>query len=206
MRFLLIIVLLITTDLFAQEGGSAVYSFLEIPASARVAALGGTYITVKDNDLNAALQAPSLLNSSMNNSLGFSAVSYVDGIKFGDVAYVHDVKNWGTYMASMHYASYGQFLETNEYGDITGTFHSSDYAFTIGGGYQFNPLFSFGANVKAIYSDYYIYNSFGLAADLSATYDDTLKRFTATFLIRNVGAQLDGYTLNGTEPLPAEAI
>jgi hypothetical protein len=198
--------LLIFNQAYSQDGGSSVYSFLEIPASARVAAMGGTYITVKDNDINCALQAPSLLNSSMSNSLSFSGVSYMDGIKFGDAIYVHDVKNWGTYMASMHYAAYGQFLETNEYGDIIGTFHSSDYAFTIGGGYQFNQLFSFGANIKAIYSDYYIYNSFGLATDLSATLNDTNKRITATFLIRNVGAQLDSYTATGTEALPAEAI
>jgi hypothetical protein len=205
MRYLLIL-LLISTELFGQDGGSTVYSFLEIPASARVAALGGTFITVKDNDPNAALQAPSLLNTSMNKSLSFSGVSYMDGIKFGDALYVHDIGKLGTYMASMHYASYGSFIETNEYGDIQGEFHASDYALTVGGGYQFNQLFSFGANIKAIYSDYYIYNSFGLAADVSATYDDTIKRLTATFLVRNVGAQLDGYTENGTEPLPAEAM
>jgi hypothetical protein len=169
MRLTLLLTVL-TTQLIAQDGGSSVYSFLEIPASARIAALGGTYITVKDNDVNCALQAPSLLNSSMSNSLSFSGVSYMDGVKFGDAIYVHDIKKAGTYMASMHYAGYGQFLETNDYGDIVGTFHASDYALTLGGGYQFNERFSFGANFKAIYSDYYIYNSFGLAADISATY------------------------------------
>ncbi len=205
-RIRTLLILLITTQIQAQEGGSNVYSFLDIPASARVAALGGTYITVKDNDLNAALQAPSLLNSSMSNSLAFSAVSYMDGIKFGDAAYVHDIKKYGTYMASMHYASYGQFLETNEFGDITGDFHASDYCLTLGGGYQYNRMFSFGANIKGIYSDYYIYNSFGLAADVSATYDDTTNKFTATFLIRNVGAQINTYVDHESEPLPAEAM
>ena len=190
----------------AQEGGSGIFSFLEIPASARIAAMGGTFISVKDNDPNAALQAPSLLNSSMNNSLSLSAVSFVDGVKFGDAGYVHDFGKYGTYMASIHSAVYGQAFETDESGNIIGTFHAADYALTIGGGYQFNPLFSFGAALKTIYSNYYIYNSFGLAADLSATFDDTLNHFTATFVFRNGGVQLKDYVKGNKEPLPAEAL
>ena len=190
----------------AQEGGSGVYSFLEIPASARIAALGGTFITVKDNDLNAALQAPSLLNPSMNNSLSLSGVTYVDGVKFGDASYARDFGKYGTYMASMHYASYGEFIQADEFGNIDGTFHTSDYSLTIGGGYQFNPKFSFGAAIKTIYSDYYIYNSFGVALDISATYNDTLNHITSTFVFRNAGIQLKNYIKNNNEPLPAEAL
>ena len=190
----------------AQEGGSSVYSFLEIPGSARVASMGGTFITVKDNDLNAALQAPSLLNPSMDNSLSLSGVSYVDGVKFGDASYARDFGKFGTYLASMHYASYGQFLETDEFGNVNGTFKASDYALTISGGYQFNTKFSFGAAFKTIYSDYYIYNSFGLAIDLSATYHDTLNHFTTTFVFRNAGIQLKNYIKGNNEPLPTEAL
>jgi hypothetical protein len=190
----------------AQDGGSSVYSFLEIPASARIAALGGTFITVKDNDINAALQAPSLLNKSMHNSLTLSGVSYVDGVKFGDATYAKDLGKFGTYMASMHYASYGQFLETDEFGNINGTFKASDYALTIGGGYQFNPVLSFGAALKGIYSDYYIYNAAGVALDISATYTDTVRFWTATLLFRNAGMQLNNYVKGNNEPLPAEAL
>ena len=190
----------------AQVGGSGVYSFLDVPASARIAAMGGTFITVKDNDLNAALQAPSLLNPSMSNSLSLSGVSYVDGVKFGDAAYAKDFGKLGTYMASMHYANYGEFTETDEFGNINGAFHASVYALSVGGGYQYNPLFSFGAIVKAVYSDYYIYNSFGIATDLSATLNDTSSRITATFEIRNVGVQLKNYISQNNEPLHAEAL
>ncbi len=190
----------------SQDGGSAVYSFLEMPASARIAAMGGTFITVKDNDLNAALQAPSLLNPSMSNSLTLSGVSYVDGVKFGDAGYVKDFGKFGTYAAAMHYANYGEFFETDEYGNVNGTFKAADYALTVGGGYQYNPMFSFGAAIKFLYSDYYIYNSFGIAADISATYADTAKYFTATFLFRNAGVQLKNYINGNNEPLPAEAL
>ena len=204
--YCLILLFLFSFQSFSQEGGSAVYSFLEVPASARIAAMGGTFISVKDNDFNAALQAPSLLNASMNNSLSFSGVSYVDGVKFGDAGYVRDFGKYGTYMTSLHYASYGQFIETDEYGNVNGTFHASDYALTFGGGYQYNPSFSFGASFKLLYSDYYIYNSFGLAFDIAATYSDTINYFTATFLFRNAGFPIKNYIEGNNEPIPAEAL
>jgi hypothetical protein len=191
---------------FAQVGGSGIYSFLDIPASARIAAMGGTFVTVKDNDLNAALQAPSLLNPSMNSSLSLSGVSYVDGVKFGDVSYARDFHKLGTYMASIHYAAYGQFLLTDENGNLNGTFRASDYAFTVGGGYQYNPYFSFGAAIKAIYSDFYIYNSFGVALDLSATFADTVSHWTATMVFRNAGVELKNYVKGNDEPIKAEAL
>ena len=203
---LITLFILFCLSVTAQEGGSGVYSFLDIPASARVAAMGGTFITVKDNDPNAALQAPSLLNPSMNNSLTLSGVSFVDGVKFGDAGFVRDFGKFGTYMASIHYASYGELLETDEFGNINGTFHASDYSLALSGGYQFNPKFSFGAAFKTIYSDYYIYNSFASAIDLSATYNDTLNHITSTFVFRNAGIQFKNYIKNNNEPLPAEAL
>lgn len=202
----LLVLLLLALQSFAQVGGSAVYAFLNIPASARVAALGGTFITVHDNDLNSALQAPSLLNASMNKSLAFSGVSYVDGVKFGDAAYAFKLKSYGTFMAGMHYANYGQFLETDVYGDIQGTFKAADYALQLGWGYQYNPLFSIGASLKTIYSNYYVYSAFGLAADISATYYDSTRQWTITAEARNVGAQLKNYVKKNNEPLPAEAL
>jgi hypothetical protein len=208
---ILFFISLISLQAIAQTGGSGVggtgvYSFLDIPGSARIAAMGGTFITVKDNDLNAAIQAPSLLNPSMHNSLSLSGVGYVDGVKFGDANYARDYGKFGTYMVSMHYAAYGQFLQTDEYGNIDGTFHASDYAMTFSGGYQFNPAFSFGGAFKVIYSDYYLYNAFGLAVDLSATYTDTVKLWTVTFLFRNAGMQLKNYIEDNNEPLHAEAL
>jgi hypothetical protein len=142
----------------------------------------------------------------MHTSLALSGVSYLDGVKFGDVSYAHDMGKWGTYMASMHYAAYGQFLETDEFGNVNGTFKASDYALTIGGGYQYNKYFSLGAAIKGIYSDYFIYNAFGIAIDASATFADTTKFWTATFEIRNVGLQVNNYIEGINEPLKAEAL
>lgn len=191
---------------FGQIGGHFVYQSLNIPASARVASLGGTFITVKDDDINNGMQAASLLNSSMSKSISFSGVSYADGIKFGNVAYAKHYEKIGTFLASMNFASYGQFLETDEFGTIVGTFKASDYSLNFAYGKQLNKLFSYGASIKFLYSDYYIYNSFGIAADLSATFCDTLRNITATVQIKNVGRQINNYIDGADESFPAEAL
>ncbi|MFM7218044.1 MAG: type IX secretion system protein PorQ [Bacteroidota bacterium] len=190
----------------AQDGGRNSFAFLEIPASARIAALGGTFIAVKDHDLNAALQAPSLLNPSMDKQLAFGMVTYFDRTRLGDASYAIDRGKWGTFMTSMHYADYGTFKMTNEYGDVEGSFKAADYCLTTAWGYRYNPRFSMGAGVKFLYSDYYIYNSFAAALDFSATYEDTANNFTATLLARNIGAQIDTYVPGQQEPLPAEIL
>ena len=173
-RLLGILLALLPLSTFSQVGGASTFAFLNIPASARVAALGGTNISIKDNDLSLAFQAPSLLNKEMDKSLYFSGVSYVDGVKFADAAYAFNLEKYGTFMAGIHYASYGSFTETNTYGDVEGSFKAADYNFQLGWARPLNSHFAVGASLKGIYSDYYIYNAFGLAADLSATFHDTV--------------------------------
>src|SRR5438046_1969890 len=119
--------LFVVSETFAQIGGSGVYSFLNIPASARIAAMGGTLIYVKDNDLNSALQNPAALNPSMSNYLSFSAVTLPPDLKFGDAAFAKDFKKLGTFDVWIHYASYGNFKATDVTGEVNGSFTAADY-------------------------------------------------------------------------------
>lgn len=201
---LLFLVLIIPFSLKAQEGGSATYSFLNVPAGARVAAMGGTFISVKDNDLNVALQNPALLNPSMSKFLALSGVTYFDGVRFGDVAFARDYNKPGMFDAYIHYANYGTFKEADVTGEIIGSFKAADYAFGFGWSRQLNKLFSVGANLKGIYSDYYIENSFGIAGDIGAALHDTDRQWTASILAKNIGRQINTYTVGVQEPLPAE--
>jgi len=198
--------LLLPSLCFSQVGGSAIFSFLDVPASGRIAALGGTFITVKDEDLNCALQNPAALNSSQDKYLSLSGVSYFDGIKFGDAAFAKEFGKKGTFDVWMHYANYGTFDEADETGNISGSFTAADYALSFGWGYQLNRLFSVGVNLKGIYSDYYIANSWGLAGDFSFMLNDTANGWTATILARNIGSQLKPYIKDNFEPLPLEIL
>ena len=173
-----------TFSSFAQIGGSSTYEFLNLVPSARVAALGGNLISVKDHDINLVFQNPSLLDSSMNNDLAMNIVNDFAGINYGYAAYIRDFKKWGTYNAGINFIRYGNFQEAYSNGDLTGNnFLAGEYAFNIGWGKplnnlsnwfdtdkRFDTLFFGGANLKMIYSSLEDYYAIGVAADLAVTY------------------------------------
>ena len=191
---------------FSQIGGTNTYEFLNIPVSARVGGLGGNVIAVYDNDPTLSFSNPSLLNPEMSGMLTLSYLNYFADINHGYVSYVQDFKKFGTFSGGIRYINYGKFVETDEGGNVLGNnFFASEYAFVLGWGKSIDSSFSVGANLKPIYSNMYLYNSFGMALDLSGTYHNTAKGFTAAVVVKNIGSQLKTYVEGGEkEPLPLE--
>lgn len=188
----------------AQIGGNSTYDFLNIPVSARVAALGGNVICVKDDDVNLSLQNPSLLNSSMNNQLAMNYVNYLAGTNFGNVIYCKDYDSIGTFSVGMQFFNYGKFIEADPNGNITGQFEAGEYSLNLGYSRQLDSNFSVGANLKTIYSSLANYTSFGSAIDLGATYNNVQKRYTIAAVIQNMGIEWKPYVKGDREPLPFE--
>ncbi|MFQ5445671.1 MAG: type IX secretion system protein PorQ [Saprospiraceae bacterium] len=199
--FLLLSAFKMTAQVF---GGDNVYEFVNLPASARITALGGNLITVLDDDINLAVANPALLNSAMHQQISFSHNFYIAGIGTGHLAYGHYVEKWKTaFHGSMQYINYGTFDQTDIIGNTTGEFKAAEYAFTVGAGRELYERLSVGANLRIITSQFESYNSTGIAGDLAAIYHDTARQFNLTFVLKNIGTQLTTYT--GTrEPVPFE--
>ena len=51
-----------SNQLYAQIGGQSTYEFLNLTNSARLAALGGEFVSVTDNDISLMMCNPSLIN------------------------------------------------------------------------------------------------------------------------------------------------
>lgn len=188
----------------AQIGGQHVYSFLNLPNSARVQALGGDVVAVRDDDVNMAYQNPGLINQSMSGNLSLSYVSYFGGINFGNVAYARQFKKSGTFAGSLQYINYGDFQRADATGLITGNFSAGEYCLTTGYSHKLDSVFTFGLNLKTIYSTFDTYQSFGMAVDFGASYKSPDQLFTAGLVVKNLGGQLTTYNENNRENLPAE--
>jgi hypothetical protein len=213
---LLFILLLIPASIFAQVSSLHTFDFLNLPASARVASLGGINLAVKDNDVNMAFQNPSLLNPTMHNQLAFNMVNYFSDVKYGYVAYGYDLKKFGTYNLGLHYINYGEFQGASVNSDLTGTFRAAEYNLNLGWGQQlnhletfglnskFDSLFSVGINLKTIYSHLEQYSAVGLAADIATTFYHKKSEFTSALVIKNYGTQVKPYRAGNKEPLPFE--
>lgn len=195
--------LLLPVILQAQLGGERVYGFMNLPSSSRATAIGGSLITVKDKDVSLAFQNPSLLNSGMHNRFSASHVIYFAGTNFGTFNFVRSYEGIGTFQTGIQYVAYGTFERTDNTGQQTGDFKAGEYLINIGGARDLEK-YTFGANVKFIFSQMESYHSYGGALDLAASYHDTSKLFTATLLIKNIGLQFKPYYSGNREPLPFE--
>lgn len=192
------------TSVIAQTGGNQTYKFLNLTNSPRVAALGGNFLAIKDNDVLLTLSNPSLITPEMNNSLGMSFIDYYTDISYGYAIYSHDFEKIGTYTASFQYGSYGSFTYADETGTTGGEFNASDLAFNIGWARALDSSFSIGANLKFIYSSLESYNSYGLGVDVAGTYQAPRSGLTFSLIGRNIGTQLKPYVSGQNETLPFE--
>jgi len=197
----------LSIPLGAQTGGRSVFQFLQLAPSARVSALGGSLITVRDGDVNLAFANPALLNPQMHHSLSFSHNLHLAGIQNGYAAYGHFVPKWDlTLHGGVQYVSYGTFEATDEIGNVTGDFNASEYSLTLGAGKQLYERLAVGANLRFVTSQLESYNSAGLVGDLAATFFDTSARFTLSFVMNNIGGQLAAYRPGNPEKVPFDML
>lgn len=189
------LILLCSSMLNAQTGGLGVYNFLNLPASARTAAMGGKLYSIYDhNDPSLAITNPALLEPKMHQGIAFQFVDYFSDAAFGHINYIHDFKKVGTFNFAFQFMSYGKFDGYDEMGNETGSFTAGDFALITGYGKELiDSTLYMGVNLKWIFSAYETYFSTGLAADVSATYYNPKKNICLTLLATNIGSQIKTY-------------
>lgn len=206
-RILTFILSLISISAIAQIGGTRTYDFLNVPNNARVMALGGKMVSMRDRDLNLAYTNPALLSDSSDGNFAINYTNYLADISGGYIAYAKHYEGKATFSAGMHYMNYGKFDGRDETGAYTGEFTAGDYAFHLTGAKEKiidNKILSYGTTLKFIYSSYEQYTSTGAAIDLGGHYFNPDKNLNVSLAVRNLGAQITTYTDGNREPLPMD--
>jgi hypothetical protein len=106
---LILFISLFAFNLNAQTGGSTAFNTLDLPLSARQAAIGGNCMAINDNDINLAVWNPSMLSARMHTQFAFSFADYFADIKYGYAGFAYNVKNVGTFGLTMTHINYGKF-------------------------------------------------------------------------------------------------
>ncbi|MGB6036736.1 MAG: type IX secretion system protein PorQ [Cryomorphaceae bacterium] len=192
------------SQVFSQDNGQTNFQILQTISPARIAALGGNAIAVKDGDLNLGLFAPSLLDSASSDQIVFGYTPFFGEANIIHAGYAKHIDSVGTFSLGITSLGYGDFSMTTETGEVIGSFNAGEYLFQGGYGRQINDRFSVGGNLKFILSELAEYKATALAADLSGTYYNAEKLFTATFLIKNLGTSLSSYRDGVNETMPFE--
>ncbi len=185
-------------SLHAQvNGGQQVFQFMTLSPSARITALGGLQIAVKDDDLAFAAQNPGALNASMGGRLTFQHNFFLADIQHGYAAYAQHLPKLGfTVQGAVQYMDYGKIKQADQFGNINGEVKAAETAFTLGAARPLTDRLSLGLNARLGLSTLDVYNASALVADAGLLYADTSSQITMGLVLRNVGAQLSTYTGN----------
>ncbi|MEO0899432.1 MAG: type IX secretion system protein PorQ [Bacteroidota bacterium] len=194
---------------FGQIGGQHTFDFLNLTPSARLTAIGGTNVSLRDDDPVMAYENPALLNDSMDNWVAVSYAPYLAGIKYGYSGYAKTIDKVGYVHGSVKYFNSGRQQGADAFGNLTNTFSSNEAVVTVG---YARPIgltnIHVGSNLKFIASNLAPgFSATGLALDLGASYLSDSGLFSAGLVFKNLGIQTSTYSANGSrEPLPLQIV
>jgi len=188
----LFLLILCTFPLLAQEGKS-VFDFLRLPASVRAAALGGTNVSIIENDLSLVFQNPAFLGQEMDLTFSAGYLSYVGDIGMGNVAFAKSLGQRSAWGVGFVYANYGKMSETTEANNVLGTLNASDICGNIFFSRDLTDKIRGGVAAKFVYSDYANNTSIGIGVDLGLSYYDRDKNLSVGLTGKNLGRQIKSY-------------
>lgn len=190
--------LILLTILSAVVGGFAAcaedtsdgYSFLNIPTSSHVFALGGNNITVIDDDVTLADQNPALIGPELDKQVAINYMYYMSSGNFAGVRFGMGVGEHSAWALGFRYLNYGKFDGYDEFGSPTGSFTPNDVV--VEGTYSrdITDRWRGGVNFKMAFSSYEQYSAMALAADLGVNYYDDEKDLSFSAVLKNMGGQV----------------
>ena len=184
--------LLFTTILLAQEGTN-VYPFLNIPVSARQAALGGDAVSVRDYDVSFAAVNPGLMNLEQDEMISLNYASYLSDSKYGTISYVKDLEEGHLVSLNARYMDYGKMPRTDESAMIDGEFGAMDASIGLGYAYQFDEDWTIAGSASFVTSRIDNYTSMAVVGNAGVTYHNRQSNETLALVFRNFGYQFKTY-------------
>ena len=172
------------------QGGESAFNFLRLPYSSRVAALGGSNISVINDDLSLAMHNPALLINTADKTIDLSFMTYMSGSNVAGVAFNKHFGERSSGAVSARYVDYGKFDGYTDDNIYTGTFRAMDFELGVTYCYLLSNNWSGGVTGKLIYSQYESMNSLALGVDLGVNYYNPDIDFSASLTFKNLGGQV----------------
>ena len=197
-----------------SNAGRSVFSFMSLPTSSRLNALGGSNVSLSDGDISMGMCNPALLHNESHMVLQLNFSYYLPGTMFGSALYGHnfgeakglkserikELENEGQpvrpnyFAVGIHYLDYGRMQYADENGNLTGgAFGARDILIDIMYARQLSRLFKIGVTLKPVYSIYESYSSFAIGADVGAHFQTPDSTFQMGLVLQNIGWQLKGF-------------
>ena len=192
-----------------SNAGRSVFSFMSLPVSSRINALGGSNVSLSDGDISMGMCNPALLHANSHMTLQLNYSYYLPGTMFGSALYGHnfgrskiekpyegegepDKPNY--FAVGVHYLDYGKMTYADQDGNQTGgSFGARDILIDVMYARQLGRLFKIGVTLKPVYSIYESYSSFAIGADVGAHFQSPDSTFQMGLVLQNIGWQLKSF-------------
>jgi hypothetical protein len=183
-------------------GGENAFQYLNLSNSPHSTALGGICVANTDDDISFALQNPALMRPVMHNELQLVYNNYYADVKVLNMQYGFHVPDINTSFAlGIQYLNYGSFTQTDDVGNVLGTFQARDLAVSLGASRSYLNNWRYGADVKFAYSTLGSALAGAMLMDVGLNYLDTSSLWDFGVCARNMGVMLSKYSAN-REPMP----
>lgn len=202
--FLFGLLLIITVQIAtAQMGGRYVFRFLEVPAYARLAALGGVNVSTGLEEVSAVTANPALLQGKTNNHVAFSYLNYLADISQNNLQYAFETERLGRNAIGVQYLDYGDFVQRDAAGQEEGTFKVRDYAVSLSHAATIEH-FTLGATAKVAVSSIAGNQAVATLVDLGGAFKHPEQDFVVGLAIKNLGVILKPYDNGEREAMPLD--
>lgn len=198
MKYSLTVLLVFLT--WISKAQRAEYSYILLPQSAKVAALGGVVVS-KDDEVAMAFHNPATIRSEMSGNAYFMANPYFADIGryVGGVAF--NVGGLGPIATSISYLDYGTFERTDPTGQEMGTFSGGDFLFQMGKSFT-SSLFSLGISLKYAHSNLESYQSSAVMMDVGGLFRHPTQDLTVGMVFQNMGIVFNDYQQYSRSKVP----
>lgn len=177
----------------AQSESTSVFHFLKLPTSSHAMALGGTNVSIPDDDASLLFQNPALMANMSNKSINLSFLTYMQGCKAGNASWVMAHGERGTWGVGAQFLGYGSMRGMTVDEVETGDFRALDMAISGGYTYMLTEHIAGGVIGKFIYSKYDAYSSIALAVDLGFNYWNEDLNLSISTVAANLGGQVKAF-------------
>ena len=188
-----VVIFVLTAIILRAQESQEAYSFLRLPVSAHVAALGGDNITINDDDPTLIFHNPALIAGVTDKSLNLNYMTYMEGCKTASASFVKAYKERATWGVSAQYMDYGKMKQTTVENIDQGEFSAKDIALAGTFTYLLGNKVSGGITARFISSTIGSYSSAAVAIDLGINYLNEEAGLSLSAVAKNLGGQVKAY-------------
>lgn len=199
--YLILLGIIVTDNCVAQFGGRNSYEFLNVASNARLSGLGGVNVSLANRDVNFFFSNPALVTDSLAGFASAGYTFYVGDIGQATFSYAHSFERIGTVSFGVQHLSYGEIEGYDASGAEIGSYKSGETALVIGKSHTVSA-FTFGVNLKAVFSSLAGFRSSAILMDIGGTFKHPAQDLTVGLVIKNFGFVVSDYSENSNTQLP----